>query len=163
MQCQKCGGETKNPKFCSNSCAASFNNRIYPKRKCERVCKRNGCEKPVHTYKNQICTEHLREYREGKYRNKTIGEYRNLLSVRGKHRSWVSAHVRNFAREWNKELRKMPCRNCGYSKHVELCHRKAISGFPDETPLRVINSAENIYVLCRNCHWEFDHGHLTLQ
>jgi hypothetical protein len=23
-----------------------------------------------------------------------------------------------------------------------------------------INSPDNVLILCRNCHWEFDHNHL---
>lgn len=43
MRCQNCGTETANPKFCSRSCAAQFNNRQFPKREkkkffCETQC-----------------------------------------------------------------------------------------------------------------------------
>lgn len=31
-KCLNCQIETKNPKFCSSSCAATFNNSVYPKR-----------------------------------------------------------------------------------------------------------------------------------
>jgi len=41
MKCLECKSETKNPKFCSKSCAASFNNKSgkYNRRKPEGVCR----------------------------------------------------------------------------------------------------------------------------
>jgi hypothetical protein len=30
--CWECGNKTNNPKFCSRSCAATYNNKAYPKR-----------------------------------------------------------------------------------------------------------------------------------
>jgi hypothetical protein len=48
------------------------------------------------------------------------------------------------------------CEKCGYDKHVEACHIKPISSFPDDTPIDLINSPDNLLALCPNCHWEFD-------
>ena len=90
----------------------------------------------------------------------TIGEYRKKQS--GKHGSWANAEIRQFARTWNKELRKKPCQNCGYNKHIELCHIKAVSSFSDTAKLKDVNSKDNLYVLCPNCHWEFDSGLLEI-
>lgn len=88
--------------------------------------------------------------------HKTLGEYRNLESVKGKHPSWVYAHVRGMARSKFKKLLSLPCAHCGYSKHVELAHVKPLSSFPDSALLSEINSEENVIQLCPNCHWEFD-------
>jgi hypothetical protein len=38
MKCNHCDKETINPKFCSRSCAAKANNKLYPKRKPENTC-----------------------------------------------------------------------------------------------------------------------------
>lgn len=57
----------------------------------------------------------------------------------------------------------MPCSNCGYSKHIQLCHIKPIKDFSDDTLLKDVNSPDNIIQLCPNCHWEFDHGLLNLK
>jgi len=157
MNCLNCQIKTNNPKFCSKSCAASYNNKIYPKRSITRRCTR--CNNLVHSTKSLLCKEHSVEYKylkTEKYKNKTVGEYRNLLSVKGKHGSWLNAHIRNFARSWLKHLTKLPCKNCGYDKHVELCHIKPVSSFTDETLLKEINSENNVIQLCRNCHWEMD-------
>jgi hypothetical protein len=47
---------------------------------------------------------------------------------------------------------------CGYSKHVEVSHVKAISSFDLNTPLSVVNDPSNLKLLCPNHHWEFDHA-----
>ena len=88
------------------------------------------------------------------YESTTIGECRSKLSVKGKHDSWVHAHVRAFNRSWNAKLTRLPCANCGYDKHVELCHINDVADFSDDVPLSVVNSIDNIIQLCRNCHWE---------
>ena len=151
--------------YCSKSCSAKSNNlgrqRNPP---VSRVC--NNCQKEFYCategHKSKIncpdCT-----YERDIYREKTLREYHERSSVRGKHRSWVNSHVRNFARSWNKELKSCPCQKCGYDKHIEFCHIKAISDFDESTKLGEINSKHNILVLCRNCHWEFDHGMLSIE
>ncbi|MCK9458171.1 MAG: hypothetical protein M0R80_00645 [Proteobacteria bacterium] len=43
MKCKACDKSTDNPKFCSLSCAATFNNAISPKRsKNKKICKMCG-------------------------------------------------------------------------------------------------------------------------
>lgn len=112
---------------------------------------------------NKIRSKYCTECRKSPeyYKNSTIGEYRNKLSLKNKHRSWIHAHVRLFARAWNKDLMKYGCQKCGYSFHVEMAHIKPISSFPDEAKLGIVNSPENILILCRNHHWELDHGLLN--
>ena len=92
----------------------------------------------------------------------TIGEYRQKMSVKGRHPSWLHAHVRGMARHQHKKLCVSGCMNCGYSKHVEICHIIALADWPDETLICAVNASENILILCRNCHWELDHDLLTV-
>jgi hypothetical protein len=54
------------------------------------------------------------------------------------------------------------CKNCGYDRHVEICHIRPINSFPEDTPVAVVNDLSNLVALCPNCHWEFDHGLLVL-
>lgn len=154
MKCTNCEEETINPKFCSRSCAAQWTNRAYPKRKTKNKCL--VCNEPAKSYRHYRCEIHWEEYLQTKHKNKTIGEYRQAMSVRGKHPSWYHAHVRNFARSWLRHLTLRPCQACGYDKHVELAHIKPVSGYPDTALLSEVNSPENVIPLCRNCHWEFD-------
>lgn len=95
-------------------------------------------------------------------KSKTLKEYKQLLSVKGKHPSWTMAHVRSFNRSWNKNLTEFPCQYCGYDYHVELCHIKPLSSFDENTTLCEINDPSNILVLCPNHHYEFDSGKLSL-
>lgn len=80
----------------------------------------------------------------GKNRNAAIRYYANLLNP-------------NLKSDFGK------CQKCSYSIHVELCHIKSISSFTDDSvKLIEINGEDNLLVLCKNHHWEFDNGILKL-
>ncbi len=159
MQCCNCQKETSNPRYCSRSCAAISNNKTSPKRKPLRKCKK--CDKLVKHYRTKLCAEHLEEHKSGgKFKAKTLKESR--LGLKGKHPMYLNNTVRGFARTWLKHLATQPCKNCGYSKHVELCHIVPISSFPETATLGEVNSEENVIPLCPNCHWELDHGLLSM-
>ncbi len=159
MNCLFCNNKTNNPKFCCRSCSVSYNNKTKPKRTAKiRHCPRCGGQANRGRFEDHLCSSCLKKRKEDLIRNKTIGEYRHRLSVQGKHCSWINSHVRIFARNWNKDLTKSPCRKCGYTKHVELAHIKAVTSFPDTALLKDVNSPENLVPLCPNCHWEFDQG-----
>lgn len=163
--CKQCGeslGEKgwKN-KFCNRSCAAKFNNKI-SKRK-ERTCKKCGtkffssnggskllcdkCRKEhnnlTQTIKNTTIEDYIKEYIHAEHSNRYSG-------------------IRDLCKIWNKNLKKHPCQRCGYSLHTEFCHIKEISKNKDLT-LGEINDPSNILILCKNCHWEFDHGKLFVK
>lgn len=86
--------------------------------------------------------------------NVTIGEVRK----RYKNSKLVNVHsfIRWRARKYKSLFDK--CCLCGYDKHYELCHIKAIYSFEDSATLDDINHISNIAPLCPNCHWEFDNG-----
>lgn len=153
--------------FCSRSCAATSNNKGKQKNKPkELTCKSCSISyRRIGKHRSEsfcvTCAEAYSE-RSNWYKQLTIGEYRNKLSVKDKHRSWIHAHIRSFNRSWNKELTLKGCQQCGYDKHVELAHIKAISAFGDDAKLSEVNSPTNILSLCPTHHWEFDNGLLTL-
>ena len=68
------------------------------------------------------------------------------------------ARIRDKAKYVVKHLGWSCCQNCGYDKHFEICHIKAIKDFPKDTLLSVVNDPSNLIPLCPNCHWEFDRG-----
>lgn len=72
------------------------------------------------------------------------------------------AYVRYYSRKLAGTEGYTKCMNCGYNKHVEICHIKPIASFPKETLLTEINHIDNLISLCPNCHWEFDNGILEL-
>ena len=145
ISCIHCGTLTSNPKFCSRSCAAKVTNREKPKRVAKvRNCLRCGCQVPKG---RTACDDCLTP------QDMTLEE-----AIYTKHHpSSAFALVRSRARSVVKDWEKI-CAHCGYPKHVEVCHIKAISEYPLETKLSVINDPSNLLLLCPNCHWEFDHA-----
>jgi len=174
--------------FCSSSCAAKFNNkglqRNPPKTKTCSLCLQTFTKNKIKIrskYCEACCTKPKPKpkFRNNEFNilkdkdiklkittqkrnNPTIKECLEHISIIGKHPSWKSSYVRAHNNSINKDLKKLPCQKCGYSKHIELCHIKAVSSFGEEAYINDINSPDNILVLCRNCHWEFDHKLLAL-
>lgn len=76
--------------------------------------------------------------------------------------SWTSARtiIQKCARIIFNAVHKshLPCAVCGYNKHTDIAHIKAVKDFSDDTPIYTINHIQNLTCLCPNCHWEFDHG-----
>lgn len=163
-QCDYCNKLTSNPRFCNRSCAAKKINAETPKRKRTKICSR--CDEIIAHYQTSFCEKHLKERKEElilKCPNTKLEDYWNRSSIKDKHPSWKNNHIRNLNRYWNKSLLELPCANCGYNKHVELCHIKPISSFDGKSLLSEVNSIDNIIQLCPNCHWEFDNNFLTLE
>ncbi len=162
--CLQCNKLTLNPKFCSQSCAAKITGKKFPKRKTTRICTK--CNNKVKSYKHSLCDFHTKEYQESKvenYKNKPLKEYWNRPGLESLHPSSKSSHIRIMARTWNKDILAKPCANCGYDKHVELCHIKAIRDFDENSTIGEVNSPNNLIQLCPNCHWEFDNYIITLE
>jgi hypothetical protein len=153
MKCLNCGLETKNPKFCSRSCAAKYNNRNFPKRQKKRYfCKICGNET---SYRRTYC-KRCDPTKPKDFGDITITEIR--LQARYQANAWIRKLARRVYYASDKPKR---CSRCGYSKHFEVCHIRSIQDFPGDTPMSVVNHLENLVALCPNCHWEFDHGFLS--
>lgn len=83
----------------------------------------------------------------------------------GRRKNWQSARssIRKIAKDVYFEHNKhAKCEICGYDKHIEVAHIKAVSEFDDDVTIREINSIGNLIGLCPNHHWEYDHGILKL-
>jgi 5-methylcytosine-specific restriction endonuclease McrA len=138
--------------FCSRSCSASYNNRKTPKRKAKvKPCPDCGSN---FSGQNKYCSDC-----NPLTKNKTIGD---ILDNHSCHRSTAYSRVRQRARTIASGLGWKSCKNCGYDKHIEVCHIKGISSFSLSAKIAEVNSPENLIPLCRNCHWEFDNGLLKL-
>ena len=48
------------------------------------------------------------------------------------------------------------CVVCGYDKHYEVAHIKAVSDFDNNALITEINNVDNLIALCPNHHWEYD-------
>jgi hypothetical protein len=151
--------------YCSRSCSAKVNNqgqRRHPPRECIN-CSTDYVTTKTHKSLKYCseCVPKILTRDEAKLLN--IHEILSKTSIKDKHISWKFSYVRILNRSWNKELTKLPCQFCSYSAHVELCHIKPVSSFPETAMVGEINDPSNILVLCRNHHWEFDHGLLKLE
>lgn len=143
MSCLECNCETDNPKFCSRSCSTTYNNRKSPKRQRQGSCKECGIViKSTRTYCGG-CTPH------------DVGS-RTKKEVYSQAKYQKSAVIRQHARRVYDGPNE--CLLCGYNFHVDICHVRDISDFPETALVAEINSADNLIALCKNHHWEFDNG-----
>ena len=79
-------------------------------------------------------------------------------------KNWQSARtaIRKVANSiFNEYDIPKKCIICGYDKHIEIAHIKAVSEFSDDTLISEINDINNLAPLCPNHHWEFDNGILS--
>ncbi len=159
-KCEKCEKEfdQKYPeqKFCSRSCSAKVNNSKSQKRYKTKRCKR--CDALILS-KNTYCPNCIKDgihLKGGVFlKNKTIKDV--LYQVGSNKYGVIRQHAKTVIRD-----RIQECSNCKYSKHVEICHIKAISCFSLDTTLEIVNHPDNLVLLCPNCHWEFDRHLLKL-
>lgn len=148
---KKCNTLTKNPKYCSKSCAVIVNNQN-PKVKRTKKCKK--CS-------NLIIS--VRVYCDDCWSSKSLRDMTLSEAIyNNHHRSSAYALVRTRAREIAKKLKIKSCKVCGYNLHVDICHIKPISSYNETTLLSEINNPSNLIGLCKNHHWELDNGYLTL-
>ena len=153
MNCLSCNTQTNNPKYCSRSCAAISTNKLYPKKKRTKKCKNCG----------NLIAGQRRIYCQSCKNKKFIGlQDKTLKEVicYKHHKSSAFAAVRSRARNIAKKYGMNSCLICGYSKHIEIAHKKAISSFDLSTKLSVVNHHNNLLPLCPTHHWEFDNNQL---
>ena len=103
-KCINCDKETTNPKFCSSSCSATYNNKLVPRRKLEGNCV--VCNKPI-TKKAKYCSDCFKSDANPKYvdwSKVTIGEDQSKRSYQ------INSRIRNLARRlYHKSNRKQGC------------------------------------------------------
>jgi hypothetical protein len=146
--------ESRRKKFCNHSCAASYTNRRRESRaqKCPDCGRRMspGCAR---------CRACSVIAKRAVALGSTKGELRHRRSNYQSWRATLQTHAIKTHRQHGGEQR---CIVCGYSNHVQVCHRVPVSSFPDSAAISEINAIGNLVPLCPNHHWEFDHGLITL-
>lgn len=143
--------------FCSQSCAAKFNNKHHPRRQLQGSC--SICNKPINK-KKRYCSKECRSSKSRWDLSKTLQFYWDKSTTNNLASTYST--IREHARSITKSL-PQTCVHCEYSKHVETCHLTAISDFELTATLGEINHISNLTLLCRNCHWEYDHNLLTIE
>lgn len=166
MKCENCGLPVNRPPsqvrksksglvFCSRSCAATINNKNHPKRHMTRTC--DVCKSLIRSDSKYcgVC------YQDKHYlSNKTLEQ----ATQRRKNDNNRYCQIRQISRKtYLQSDRPKCCEVCGYDKHIEICHIKDIASFSKTTLVSEINDLSNLIALCRNHHWELDHGHLTIE
>lgn len=143
-------------KFCNQSCAATYNNK---NRKSKDVYKCTKCGEVIGVGKRF----QKRLFCDSCNPNNTDWSKVTLSDVRAKRKYQPYSRIRGLAKkDYDKSSKPKHCMNCGYKKHYEICHIKAISDFDENTPISTINDLKNLMALCPNCHWEYDNHLLKL-
>jgi hypothetical protein len=170
--------QVKKRKFCSRSCAASYNNARFPKRKSiysnisESPCticgdsipliKRNNsqyylrkrCDKCLHVKSNRV-----------RYKNRVLPNIGHLTKKElfSKYGTWQSARssiLQHASVIFHISDKPKKCCVCGYSKHIQICHMKSVSSFDENSLISEINEIKNLNAFCPTHHWEFDNNAL---
>lgn len=116
-----------------------------------RITYCNACGARCNNSKTGFCKDHWRDQQRKDFGQTVLG---SLTSTHARHRHQT---VRNHAHRIAKLAGLLPqCVECGYTKHVELCHKKPIHAFPLTATLSEINAIDNLVFLCPNHHWELD-------
>lgn len=155
--CLNCNKTTSNPKFCSRSCSASFNNSKNPKRKLKDDCSK--CGNPIGRTnwkdRRRVCDNCNPSYIDW--------TQVTLKSIQHRRSYQVNSQIRERARKkYLSSDRDQKCFNCRYDRHFHVCHIKAISDHNEDAFVSEINQHNNLVALCPNCHWEYDNGILHL-
>ena len=131
-------GQVRCKKFCNHSCSSKSANARF--RNVDKVV---PSPKPIPF-----------GFLNSKTKGEVFKEYKNWQTARSTIRK-MAVYV------YFMSGRPSHCERCGYDKHIEVCHVKAVSEFDDNDKISEINKASNLLGLCPNCHWEFDNGIVT--
>lgn len=139
--------------FCSRSCSVAYLNKLKPKRKLSKQCK--GCKATISSQRT-YCRECISKGKHRKIVDISLPIKYFFLSKNSNRYTKIRNHAKSITQSWCRK-----CENCGYSKHVETCHKIPINEFDNDTPIGIVNDHSNLLLLCPNCHWELDHALLT--
>jgi len=138
---------------------------------CNQIC--NGMSKKIkdeHSHlvdKNERCKRRKGIIDRNSYESgisilsKTKGE---LFNDRANWQSARSSIQRSARKNYFDHFSSSRCCKvgCDYSLHIDVAHIKSVSEFEDSALISEINHHSNLVGLCKNHHWEFDHGYLNI-
>ncbi|KKN22309.1 hypothetical protein LCGC14_0916410 [marine sediment metagenome] len=150
--------EVRKKRFCTRSCAQRHNNKHRHLHREKKECATCAADMT-----NLLSKEKSRAHcpdcqgnfyaQKTKVRHKKVGKKQKRDS-NFKEVGWHARYTLDSAG------RPKQCTNCGYDVYVEAAHIKPVRNFTPTTTLSTINKLSNLAYLCKNCHWEYDHGHL---
>ena len=180
----------KKKKFCNRSCSATYNGKKFPRpitisptggllpcQRCSELIQLTRAARGGY-WKRKYCDACL-AISLAEHGRKMIDKNRyniqaNRISVPSltkaelfsRRKNWQSARtsIRNHASKiYFANGGQKQCAICAYSLHIEICHRKPVSHFPDHALISEINDFSNLLALCPNHHWELDNQLLLLK
>jgi hypothetical protein len=107
---------------------------LFPKIK--RTVKCETCEGLIWSTGRKNCKECIDAVGRTPWGNKTLKEVKGQGNANGSY-----AMIRQYARKSYNGV--LECLICGYKIHVEIAHVRAVSSFPDDTIVNVINDPSN--------------------
>ena len=145
-KCNECGKETDNPKFCSSSCSATYNN-VERKRKPLKNCKNCGKEFfSRHHKKQKFCSnECFQTYQ----REDTISKWLSG-EIPGNQKGDIQS-LKSTIRKYLLEKNNYKCSVCEWGEYNPFSKTSAleVDHINGDTSN---NRPENLRVLCPNCH-----------
>lgn len=142
MECLNCKKETENPKFCSRSCSATYNNKKR-KQKFFKKCKNCNKELPRGS-RNIFCNNEC--FQENRY-NEYIERWKQGLENGLSGEYGISGFIRRYLFiKYNSK-----CSQCGWSKVNEHTKRIPLEVEHKDGDYRN-NDEDNLDLICPNCH-----------
>jgi ferredoxin len=136
--------QAKLKKFCTKSCAVTYNNLRREKKVSEKKKITNNIIRFDYLIGHTI--ESLIQSRNGNWKVA---------------RAQIQTHARQIYLKSNK---CKECVTCNYSRHIEVCHIKAVKDFQKQSNIiEEVNNINNLIALCPTHHWEFDNGFLKIK
>lgn len=182
--------ETKIKKFCSRSCAAKFNNLgvVHNIQGPKSILDQYSDKEIIEAFNNSNNITEFSKKLGYKYKmnydNYAISHRLQVLGLNiedlkivvdipnltkdqlfDRYPQWQTARsaIAKMARQvFNDSNKPKQCVICGYDKHYEVAHIKAVSDFDGSTLISEINNVNNLIALCPTHHWEYDNDILDL-
>ena len=111
------------------------------------------------------CSSHAAAYNNRKYVKRPPPSILTMKDLKeGKtYNAWKARLSNHSRRIYLNSTSDHSCKNCGYDKHIDVCHIKPVASFSESCTVAEVNSLDNLVGLCKNCHWEFDNQLLFLK
>jgi predicted nucleic acid-binding Zn ribbon protein len=182
MLCENCKKETKNKKFCSSSCSAIWNNKLFPKRKPEHVCK--NCKTKINSLRRFCSPECKSIFIKEKHKTKKCSLCKKIFPrttehfyLKGKAKGFQSYCKKCYTIktvERQKETKKRnvnylggKCKICNYNRSMRSLTFHHFDPKKKEYSLsssRIFNfekckkEMDKCLLVCANCHGEIHDG-----